>query len=74
MEIVISVTTVVPATDVVESRLERSATSFRSSNLKNLTPTSDVKFFKSRCKWFARSFRSMNASNFVDAQNDKLLQ
>ena len=43
-------------------------------NLRNFVTTSDVKFLKSRCKRFARSFSSMNPRNFGDDYNFKFLK
>jgi hypothetical protein len=41
---------------------------------RNFVDTYNVKILKSRCKRFARSFRSMNPRNFGDTYNFKFLK
>ncbi len=43
-------------------------------NLRSFVDNYIVKFLKSRCKRFARSFRSMNPRNFGDTYNFKFLK
>jgi hypothetical protein len=43
-------------------------------NPRNLTDASDARFLKSRRRRFARSFRSMNPTNFGDTFNVKFLK
>ena len=41
---------------------------------RNFVDTYNVKFLKSRCKRFARSYRSMNPRNFGDTSDVKFLK